>query len=135
MDFDFEDIRSYRDNEVVDVLKRVVYDKGFEQLVFPILGRDKVQEFRKEIENMKSVKQFQETIVYDFLESLAKKISSELILRGIERVKKDDSYLYLTNHRDIILDASLLNLFLHRSGFDLTEIAIAIIYECLDIEA
>jgi hypothetical protein len=43
---------------------------------------------------------------------------------GLENIEKAQSYTYISNHRDIVLDASLLCLLLVSNGFETTEIAI-----------
>jgi 1-acyl-sn-glycerol-3-phosphate acyltransferase len=45
-------------------------------------------------------------------------------MKGLENLDKDSRYLYISNHRDIILDSALMNVEMHASGFSPTEIAI-----------
>lgn len=58
------------------------------------------------------------------------KVNEQVILRstngftctGIERLSPNESYLFVSNHRDIMLDASLLQYFLVSKGFETSEI-------------
>ena len=43
---------------------------------------------------------------------------------GVENISKDKSYMYVSNHRDIVLDASLLQQILSYNGFDTTQITL-----------
>ena len=43
---------------------------------------------------------------------------------GIENLKKDKAYIFISNHRDIILDSTLINHSLLNKGFKTSEIAI-----------
>jgi 1-acyl-sn-glycerol-3-phosphate acyltransferase len=47
---------------------------------------------------------------------------TEFSCSGIERLRPDRNYLYVSNHRDIMLDSSLLQYFFVKQGFDTTEI-------------
>ena len=47
---------------------------------------------------------------------------TEFSCSGIERLRPDENYLYVSNHRDIMLDSSLLQYYLVTQGFDTTEI-------------
>ncbi|MDE6716431.1 MAG: acyltransferase, partial [Muribaculaceae bacterium] len=67
--------------------------------------------------------EFQHSIMRNFLELLEKKTTAGVSCSGIENLD-DTAYTFITNHRDIVLDASFLNLCLIRSGFDSTEVAI-----------
>jgi len=47
-----------------------------------------------------------------------------LTCSGIDRVDKKKAYIFITNHRDIVLDSSLLNLLLFKQGYNTTQVAI-----------
>ena len=49
---------------------------------------------------------------------------SKLTFSGLENVQKGVPYIFITNHRDIVLDSALLNYVLHQNGYDTCEIAI-----------
>ncbi|MFR3852363.1 MAG: hypothetical protein ACLTXP_09370 [Odoribacter splanchnicus] len=42
----------------------------------------------------------------------------------MENLRPDTSYLFISDHRDIILDSAILNLLLRKNGFKYTEAAI-----------
>jgi 1-acyl-sn-glycerol-3-phosphate acyltransferase len=50
--------------------------------------------------------------------------SSGLTTSGFEKLDKNPSYLFISNHRDIILDTSLLNASLYEHGLSMTTSAI-----------
>jgi hypothetical protein len=45
-------------------------------------------------------------------------------LRGTEKIEKSKSYIFISNHRDIVLDAAFFCIELLQKGFETTEIAI-----------
>lgn len=59
-----------------------------------------------------------------FLEYLAKKTTAGITVGGTENLDADTSYTFLSNHRDIVLDASFLNLCFIRADLPVTQIAI-----------
>lgn len=67
-----------------------------------------------------------------FLELLAARTTSGISFDGVENLKPGTSYTFITNHRDIVLDASFLNLCFIRKGMPVTQVAIGnnlLIYE------
>ena len=50
--------------------------------------------------------------------------TSGLTFTNMDRIKADEAYLFLSNHRDIILDSALLNVSLMEKGRPTTQIAI-----------
>jgi hypothetical protein len=63
-------------------------------------------------------------IFKDLMEKVVKESIASFKVSGLERLNKNDSYLYISNHRDISLDAALLALHLHKSGFRTFNIAV-----------
>ena len=47
-----------------------------------------------------------------------------LTCSGIDRVEKKQPYIFITNHRDIVLDSSFLNMLLFKYGYNTTQVAI-----------
>lgn len=67
---------------------------------------------------------FQKQVMFPFLEMLAKTTTSGISLGGVKYLNPSVSYTYITNHRDIVLDASFLNLAFLRKGIPTSEVAI-----------
>src|SRR5690606_8200955 len=47
-----------------------------------------------------------------------------LTFDGLENLQKDKAYLFMSNHRDIVLDSALINYILNKEGFETARIAI-----------
>jgi hypothetical protein len=73
---------------------------------------------------IKTVKQFQEEISGPCFKEVAQKTTSGLTFTNMNELEKDNAYLFLSNHRDIILDSALLNVSLLEKGYNTTQIAI-----------
>ncbi|MDE7124926.1 MAG: 1-acyl-sn-glycerol-3-phosphate acyltransferase, partial [Muribaculaceae bacterium] len=79
-----------------------------------------------------SQNEFQTEIMWPFLEMLADKTTDGVAVGGLDNINPDNRYTFITNHRDIVLDASFLNLCMLRNKLGTTEIAIGnnlLIYE------
>ncbi len=82
----------------------------------------------KEIEELtlscNSIRDFQTRIIYNSVQRVLEKSSEGLTYSGFDKLEKDGSYLYISNHRDIILDTSLLNCVLYETDLKMTASAI-----------
>lgn len=71
-----------------------------------------------------SVSDFQKKIMYHIVQTAKEKTIQEFTVEGFEFLHPEKAYLFISNHRDIILDTSLLNLALHDKGLSMTASAI-----------
>ena len=124
MDNNFEDIRSYRDHEVAGVLNELIDEPQFlkaVRYVFPELSNDQIKGM---FSGISSQKEFQGQIIYKTLERIISQTTKGIDSEGVDKLDKDQAFLFITNHRDIVLDSAFLNFILFDSGRDTTEIAI-----------
>lgn len=121
---EFEDISPYDDSEFKEKMAQLVKEPGFEHAVRYVMPDVDFPAFVDKLCAIETKSDFQHRIMFPFLEMLAEKTSSGITYSGIENVKDKGSFTYISNHRDIVLDASFLNLCLLRNGMDTTEIAI-----------
>jgi 1-acyl-sn-glycerol-3-phosphate acyltransferase len=122
---DFEDIRPYTDKEVKRKIAEMVKDPVFDEVLLHVFKfRPKIEMVKLQLRMIKSIKQLQGTFIYDLLRSVINKTSNGLICTGIENLDKKKPYLFISNHRDIVLDAALLNFLIFEKGMNTTLIAI-----------
>ena len=81
-------------------------------------------EFVDELLRVNDQHDFQYKVMGPFLEMLVKTTTSGLSCDGLENIRPDRSYTFITNHRDIVLDASFLNLCFIRNRMPITQVAI-----------
>ncbi len=123
--YNFDDIRPYYDKEVKEKMRLLLKDKTFDKvLMYLFKNRPKVQMVKFQLRRVRSIKQLQGVFIYDLLHWLIDKTSDGLICTGLEKLDKKKSYLFISNHRDIILDAALLNILTFKYGMNTTQIAI-----------
>ncbi|SET41925.1 1-acyl-sn-glycerol-3-phosphate acyltransferase [Draconibacterium orientale] len=124
-DINFDDIRPYTDKEVKAKIRKLVKDKTFDDVLLHLFkNRPKVEMVKFQLRRVSSIKQLQGVFIYDLLHWLVDKTSDGLKVTGIDKLDKTKPYLFISNHRDIILDAALLNFLIFEYGMNTTQIAI-----------
>ena len=129
---DFADIAPYDDSQFHDRLLALTREPGFEHAVRYVMPGVDFDKFRQNLLGVKSQREFQEKIMGDFLVNLESLTTDGISYDGIENVTPDGKFTFISNHRDIVLDASFLNLCLIRARLPLTQVAIGnnlLIYE------
>ena len=118
----FDDIRPYNAEEFPEAMQRIANSSSFPILASFVYPGEPLEEVRQRIANYKNVYEFQSQTMSRVNERVIEESISEFTCSGIERLSRDKNYLYVSNHRDIMLDASLLQYFLLTQDFDTTEI-------------
>jgi 1-acyl-sn-glycerol-3-phosphate acyltransferase len=120
----FDEIRPYYDHEVNEALQIITSDSSFLKILKYLYPEWDPASFNEKVKNIRSIHEFQEHFVYEALTRILKKTSQGLFCDGFQNIDKSKSYIYLSNHRDIILDSAFLNYLLFGRGFETTEVAI-----------
>ena len=130
----FKNIRPYTDAEVAGVLQSLANNpsvlKALIGFQFPgILAKAPFVKFfvkQKLISQIKTIHTIDDyqMIFKDLMEKVVKESIASFEVNGLEKLNKNENHLYISNHRDISLDAALLALHLHKSGFRTFNIAV-----------
>lgn len=118
----FNDIRPYNDNEITEVLKRIAENEYFQSIVNFIFPNENIEKFKEKFLKIQSIDKFQEQIMLKFMKNIFKKTSSGLQTRGIEKINNKTNYMFIANHRDILLDSAILQILLYDNNLKTTEI-------------
>lgn len=122
--FDFEEIRPLYDEEVPEMIATLLEEPIIKNFVSYLAPEMTFDEFKQQVSQMKTKYDFQTKVIAPFLWRLAEKTTTSLDISGIEELDKDDSYTFISNHRDIVLDAAFLSILLFKSGRNSVEVAI-----------
>lgn len=121
----FEEIRPFNDGEVEEAIKEQMlthpYTFKITEKLFPETTPEKM---KKVLSGIHTVEQFQAVVSIPLFRKVMATTSDGLEFRGFEHLKKDTTYLFISTHRDILLDSVLLNVFFSKKGYDLTESAV-----------
>ena len=120
----FDSIRPYYDSEVNEALKSLLHHpmmKAMMDFTFPEVEDDV---WKEQLSRTHSIRDFQVNFVYQSIQRVLERSSEGLTTSGFEKLEPNTSYLFISNHRDIILDTSLLNVSLIDHGLVMTASAI-----------
>jgi hypothetical protein len=122
----FDDIRPFYDSEVNQYLNLLLQDENFQHILqFVFKDPIKIEQIKLMLSHVNTVKDLQFNFIYQLVEDLILKRSTDgLTSSGIENLDKKASYLFISNHRDIILDSAIINYLIVLEGMNTTEIAI-----------
>ncbi len=120
----FDAIRPFYDSEVNSALKSSLNHpmmKALMNFTFPDVD-DEV--WKLKLIETHSIRDFQCNFIYKSVQKVLEKSSDGLSTSGFEKLEPNTSYLFISNHRDIILDTCLLNVSLFDHGLVMTASAI-----------
>ncbi len=120
----FDDIRPYDDHQFREKIAELVREPGFEHAVRYVMPDVDYDDFVAKLLTVESQVDFQVKIMGPFLEMLVAKTTAGLSMDGFDNYKPGTPHVFITNHRDIVLDASFLNLCFIRKKLPLTQVAI-----------
>ncbi len=115
---DFDVIRPYNDSETQAAIKRIISDDTFHQMMDFLHAPDKKELIVSRISEAKSVNEFQELFSVTSILAILEKTAKGVSFSGFENIEPNNSYLYLANHRDIVLDSSIIGLAHYKYGIN-----------------
>jgi 1-acyl-sn-glycerol-3-phosphate acyltransferase len=131
----YADIRPYNDNEVNASLARLMSDDAFIDVIakynlprflsaVPFIARPLVRsQLRKKWGKVTSVEDVQNEVA-KYLDKLIKRTTSKVTFSGLDKLDPNQAYLFVSNHRDIVLDPALVNWGLYKHKMKTVRIAI-----------
>lgn len=131
----FDDIRPYHDDEVGPVLQGLLHNKELVsalasfnfpklyQFCGPLMRVIVRSILARKLSGANTVKAFQE-LIEPYMIKMIQRTTENVSWSGLDKLSKDKSYLFLSNHRDIVLDPALVNYGLHQDDRDTARIAI-----------
>jgi len=132
---EFDDIRPYNDNEVPEVMARLMDDPEFAKTLLsikhPVLSRyfsplltPYIRRLlHRRFDSIRCVHDLQ-MLIGEQMEKMLKKSDSIFTVSGLDGLDKGTAYLFISNHRDIAMDPAFVNLSLHNHGMGTVRIAI-----------
>ena len=114
MTTDFEDIRPFTADEIPAATHRMA-DSNVIPAIAQYLGVP-AEMLRERIRSIKTLKEFQLGLLKEVLETLFAKTTTQFDWSGVENIDEKKPYLFVSNHRDIVLDAMFLQYILNEAG-------------------
>jgi len=132
---EFDAIRPYDDTEVKAVLNRLLGDKAFLAILthfrFPRLARSLgwilqpaiARKLRRQFADIESVAALQDKVEH-YVDHTIERATDGVTYTGVEQFKSGVAYLFLANHRDIVMDPAFVNYAVYHAGLPTPRIAI-----------
>ena len=120
----FDAIRPFYDTEVNEGIRSSIHHPMMKALMNFTFPETPDEVWKEQLLKTHSIRDFQCNFIYQSVQKVLEKSSDGLSTSGFEKLEKNTSYLFISNHRDIILDTSLLNAALFEHGLVMTASAI-----------
>lgn len=120
----FDNIRPYYDSEVNEALSSSLNHPMMKALMDFTFPDTEEAIWKEKLLQTHSIRDFQCNFIYKSVQKVLEKSSDGLTTSGFEKLQPNTSYLFISNHRDIILDTSLLNVSLFDHKLVMTASAI-----------
>lgn len=122
--FDFNEIRSWNNDEIKDTFTRITQQPAFKQVIRYIYPNQPLDDILNRFLALNNIDEFQRQVVYPYLKFIETSYTDGITAAGIENIRNEQSCLFISNHRDIILDSALLCKCMIENGLNTVEIAI-----------
>ena len=120
----FDAIRPYYDTEINDAIKKTVNHPMMKAIMNFTFPKADDATWKNQLLKTHSIRDFQCNFIYQAVQKVIEKSSDGVTTSGFEQLEKHTPYLFISTHRDIILDTSLLNASLFDHGLVMTASAI-----------
>lgn len=119
----FDSIRPFYDHEAAAALKRMSADPLFRQLIKYIWPDMDDLQLNQKIEKVQSIRDFQLEFMNGAVLELVNRSSTGISSSGFEQLEPNTAYLFISNHRDILLDSAILQTILVEKSLETSEIS------------
>lgn len=121
-EFNFESLRPYYDSESQEAMHRIAHYESYLKIMAYMWPEMTQEDAIQKALNVHSPYQFQTEFMRNAIWKIVKSSSTDLTWSGLEHLDKNTAYLYVANHRDILLDSAILQIILDKEGFETSEI-------------
>ncbi len=118
----FDTIRPYDNSEIPAAAARVAEHPYLKQAVRYLFPETDPEQFKTELLRLKSADQFQDGMMLKAFRRILELTSTSFLSKGIDRITPEQRYTFVANHRDIVLDAVLLQMMLKQNGIETAEV-------------
>lgn len=122
MNNQFDDIRPYYDSEIPAAMKRIADSHFFGLLCAYVYPGQNPADVRQMMLSFRSIREFQLEVMRCVNEQVISRSTTAFTYDGVDQLDPQKRYLFVSNHRDIMLDACLLQYILFKNGHETTEI-------------
>lgn len=118
----FDDIRPYYQHEVAEAMKRLADSPELEAAAAYVFPGEDVAAVREMVRGIGSTEEFQEKVMYRAINRVIESSVDNFSYEGVGTMERGEGRLFVSNHRDIMLDTSFLQRILFSNGFETSDI-------------
>lgn len=118
----FDDIRPYYDSEIPAAMQRITDSYFFGLLCTYVYPGRNPEDVKRMMLSFRTIRDFQLEVMRCVNEQVIARSMTAFTYSGVEKLDTRKKYLFVSNHRDIMLDACLLQYILYKNGHETTEI-------------
>ncbi len=131
----FDDIRPYHDGEINQIVNKLINEvellSSIAQFSLPWINKylPSLANFivkmslKYRLKHLQTVKDIQQEVA-KYLDKIVDDTTDGFSYDGIENIDRSKPSLFISNHRDIVLDVALINYALHQNDIDTVEAAV-----------
>lgn len=118
----FDDIRPYYEDEIPAAMQRIADSDSFPLLASYVYPKENIDAVREQIRGFSTIRDFQLEVMRCVNEQVIARSTTAFTYGGVERLDSNKKYMFVSNHRDIMLDACFLQYILYMNGHETSEI-------------
>lgn len=119
----FEDIRSFTTEEIPAAMRLLYEDETAAKIIRLVFGEECSDEAREMLPTIKTSDELQQKIMSQCKRWIVSNSMKAIETQGFETIQNGKSYLFTGNHRDITLDAFMLQISMVENGLNSCNIA------------
>jgi len=112
----FDDIRPYNADELPAAMQRIADSELIPSIANYLMPGADPEILRKKLRNIKNIYELQVGFLKEVIDILVQKTTTKFDWSGLENIPEKKPYLFVSNHRDIVLDAMFLQYILYIGG-------------------
>lgn len=120
----FDDIRPYNDAEAYEAFLRLLDDARFQDAMMKFLPSYPMEDVRRDFATYHTIDEIQVKFFKKWVDMFVSQTTSGVSIQCIEEIANGQSYLYISNHRDITFDTAMLEYYFFTHKIHSSRIAI-----------
>lgn len=120
----FQDIRPYIEDEIGPALNRIAKHPLLSSISSYLFPDQKPEELGHFIASLNSVDEFQTKAMLPAIQKIIADTARTLSYAGIDQLKNDKKHLFISNHRDILLDSGIIQIIFCLNDIRTSEMAV-----------
>ena len=121
-EMEFDSVRPYNVHELLPAIKRITESKEFYAVVPFVFPDKKIEDVKEMLMGIQTAEDFQKVFMHRAVRRVVEQSSDGLTYDGFDKLNPDVPYLFIANHRDIVLDSAMLQVLLVEHNITTSEI-------------